>query len=263
MIACYGLCGATLRVRGRQARSLSPSQSRAVLQLSLVFVVSVAAGNAALGYIHVSFAQAIGATAPLWTVLLSVLLTRRSYPRLVYAALGLISTGMLLAVRGEVNFHPVGFALVLTATLTRALKSILQGMLLSAADERLDPIELLYHMAMRSAAALGLWALVMERGLVHDAGARSIGLWLCVGASSVVAFALNLAQFLVTQATSAVTLQVLGNIKVVLLILLSVAIFGNEVSLQAAAGCALCIVGVVLYNRATARKPDAAKQQRV
>jgi uncharacterized membrane protein len=119
------------------------------------------------------------------------------------------------------------------------------------------------HMAMRSAAALGLWALVMERGLVHDAGARSIGLWLCVGASSVVAFALNLAQFLVTQATSAVTLQVLGNIKVVLLILLSVAIFGNEVSLQAAAGCALCIVGVVLYNRATARKPDAAKQQRV
>ena len=35
------------------------------------------------------------------------------------------------------------FALVLTATLTRALKSILQGLLLSAADERFDPIELL------------------------------------------------------------------------------------------------------------------------
>ena len=46
----------------------------------------------------------------------------------------------------------------------------------------------------------------------------------------------------------------LGNIKVVLLILVSVAIFGNEVSLQAGVGCALCIMGVVLYNAATRKK---------
>jgi len=254
MIACYGLSAATMRARGLEPRRLTPQARRSVLRLSLVFVVSVAAGNAALSYIHVSFAQAIGATAPLWTVLLSVVLTRRSYPPLVYVSLGLICLGMLLTVRGEVNFHPIGFALVLTATLTRALKSILQGMLLSSPDERLDPIELLYHMSSRSACALGAWALVMERALLYDAGARSSGLWLCIVGSSLVAFALNLAQFLVTKATSAVTLQVLGNIKVVLLILVSVAIFGNEVSVQAGAGCALCIMGVVLYERATRKK---------
>ena len=62
-----------------------------------------------------------------------------------------------------------------------------------------------------------------------------------------------------TKATSAVTLQVLGNIKVVLLILLSVAIFGNEVSLQAAVGCALCLGGVVLYNVATRKRPPKAE----
>ena len=233
-----------------------------MLQLSLVFVVSVAAGNAALGYIHISFSQAIGATAPLWTVLLSVLLTRKRYPPLVYGALGLISAGMLLTVRGEVNFHPIGFALVLTATITRALKSILQGLLLSAPEERLDPLELLYHMAPRAAVALGLWAVAMERGLLTDASARELGLWLCVLASSLVAFLLNLCQFLVTKATSALTLQVLGNVKVVLLIMLSVAIFGNEVSLQAGAGCGLCLTGVVLYNAAT-RKPPPSRASRV
>ena len=168
MVTSYVMSDATLRVRGQIAKKLSSKTKFAVTQLSLVFVVSVAAGNAALGYIHVSFAQAIGATAPLWTVLLSVLLTRKSYPPLVYAALGLISVGMLLTVRGEVNFHAIGFALVLTATLTRALKSILQGLLLSSPEERLDPIELLYHMAYRSAIALGLYAFVMERGLLSD-----------------------------------------------------------------------------------------------
>ena len=208
MVTSYVMSDATLRVRGQIAKKLSSKTKFAVTQLSLVFVVSVAAGNAALGYIHVSFAQAIGATAPLWTVLLSVLLTRKSYPPLVYAALGLISVGMLLTVRGEVNFHAIGFALVLTATLTRALKSILQGLLLSSPEERLDPIELLYHMAYRSAIALGLYAFVMERGLLSDPNVREPMLWLCVLASSVVAFALNLSQFLVTKATSAVTLQV-------------------------------------------------------
>ena len=180
MVTSYVMSDATLRVRGQIAKKLSSKTKFAVTQLSLVFVVSVAAGNAALGYIHVSFAQAIGATAPLWTVLLSVLLTRKSYPPLVYAALGLISVGMLLTVRGEVNFHAIGFALVLTATLTRALKSILQGLLLSSPEERLDPIELLYHMAYRSAIALGLYALVMERGLLSDPNVREPMLWLCV-----------------------------------------------------------------------------------
>ena len=104
--------------------------------------------------------------------------------------------GMLLTVRGEVNFHAIGFALVLTATLTRALKSILQGLLLSSPEERLDPIELLYHMAYRSAIALGLYAFVMERGLLSDPNVREPMLWLCVLASSVVAFALNLSSLL-------------------------------------------------------------------
>ena len=71
----------------------APSRStrRSVALLSLVFVVSVASGNAALRYIHISFAQSIGATAPLWTVLLSKLITGQSYGAMVYAALSLVS----------------------------------------------------------------------------------------------------------------------------------------------------------------------------
>ena len=51
-------------------------------------------------------------------------------------------------------------------------------------------------------------------------------------------------------------LQVLGNIKVVLLIGVSVAIFRNEVSPQSVVGCAACLVGVALYNRARRSSPS-------
>lgn len=153
------------------------------------------------------------------------------------------------------NFHAIGFALVLLATVTRALKSIMQGLLLGAPDERLDPVELLFHMSQRSAAALFVYALLAERGAAHDDRLRNGRLWGFVVASSLVAFFLNVAQFLVTRATSAVTLQVLGNVKVVLLIGVSVAIFGNEVSMQGAVGCALCLIGVALYNYALRAQP--------
>ena len=61
------------QVLGRIALSLfmsprpppSRATQRSVALLSLVFVVSVGSGNAALRYIHISFAQSIGATAPL------------------------------------------------------------------------------------------------------------------------------------------------------------------------------------------------------
>lgn len=235
MLFCYLLSSIALRLRAKQMRPISQRARHAIWQLSAVFVVSVTAGNGALGFIHVSFAQAIGATAPLWTVALSVLLTRKSYSPQVYVSLLLISAGMVLTTRGEVNFHPLGFALIVLATLTRALKSIMQGMLLSSAEDRIDSIELLHQMSWRSALWLACWCLAMERDALHDHTLRDASLWGFLVASSLVAFFLNIAQFLVTKATSAVTLQVLGNIKVVMLILLSVAIFGNEVSTPTAA----------------------------
>jgi len=235
------------------ARQPSPRTLQAVRRLSLVFVSSVAAGNVALKHIHISFAQSIGATAPLWTVLLSVAITRKTYPLLVYVALLLVSIGMVLCTTGEVNFNLLGFVAVLFATVTRALKSILQGLLLSG--EGLDSISLLYHMSKPAALMLAAWVAVAERGVLSDPLVRSAPLWACILVSAVVSFFLNIAQFLVTKHTSPVTLQVLGNIKVVLLIAVSVAIFRNEVSPQSVIGCAISLSGVALYNSASRKRP--------
>ena len=45
-------------------------------------------------------------------------------------------------------------------------------------------------------------------------------------------------------------LQVLGNVKVVLSIIISLLIFGNRVSEWSAAGCAVTLMGVAMYNSA-------------
>ena len=68
--------------------------------------------------------------------------------------------------------------------------------------------------------------------------------------SGIVAFFLNLSNFIVTKKTSAVTLQVLGNVKVVISIGVSLLIFGNAVSSFSVAGCVITLAGVYAYNKA-------------
>merc|ERR1712107_107550 len=60
---------------------------------------------------------------------------------------------------------------------------------------------------------------------------------------------LNVSNFLVTSYTSALTLQVLGNVKSCMSIGISVLIFRNYMSWAQAFGVAICLCGVWLYNK--------------
>ena len=65
-------------------------------------------------------------------------------------------------------------------------------------------------MSKPSMALLTAWVLAFERDALRDESIRDGSLWRCLLLSSCVAFFLNVANFLVTLHTSAVTLQVLG-----------------------------------------------------
>ena len=157
-----------------------------VFVLSIVFVVSVVGGNISLRFIPVSFNQAIGATTPFFTALVSLLIlycnfnwflcaTKLSLCILrkketaevcaicflffslkklqkVYITVVPVVIGIVLASNSEPLFHLWGFLACFTATFARALKSVLQGLLLTNENERLDSLNLLLFM---SPSALG------------------------------------------------------------------------------------------------------------
>merc|ERR1712032_1141971 len=63
------------------------------------------------------------------------------------------------------------------------------------------------------------------------------------------AWFLSVSNFLVTYYTNAVTLQVLGNVKTCLSIIVSVTIFGNTLLPSQCFGVISCLVGVFLYSK--------------
>ena len=101
---------------------------------------------------------------------------------------------------------------------------------------------------------LGCYVALFEHSALHDPrllhGREALGRWAMVILSGLVAFFLNLCNFVVTKKTSAVTLQVLGNVKVVISIAVSLLIFGTPVSSFSASRCLITLAGVYAYNKA-------------
>ncbi|GMY10963.1 probable sugar phosphate/phosphate translocator At3g11320 [Fagus crenata] len=224
--------------------------------LSLIFCMSVVAGNVSLRYLPVSFTQAVGATTPFFTAVFACFMTTKKEDWLTYVTLIPVVTGVIIATGGEPSFHLFGFIMCVGATAARALKSVLQGILLSSEAEKLNSMNLLMYMAPVAVVFLLAAALVMEEDVVgitialirNDAKI----LWYLIF-NSALAYFVNLTNFLVTKHTSALTLQVLGNAKGAVAVVVSILIFRNPVSAVGMLGYTLTVIGVILYSEARKR----------
>ncbi|RDY09233.1 putative sugar phosphate/phosphate translocator, partial [Mucuna pruriens] len=224
--------------------------------LGLVFCLSVVGGNISLRYLPVSFNQAVGATTPFFTAVFAYLVTLRREGFLTYVTLVPVVAGVVIASGGEPSFHLFGFIMCISATAARALKTVLQGVLLSSDAEKLNSMNLLMYMAPVAVAFLLPASIIMEEDVVGItialAREDSKILWLLLFNSSL-AYFVNLTNFLVTNHTSALTLQVLGNAKGAVAVVISILIFRNPVSVIGMLGYSLTVIGVILYSEAKKR----------
>ncbi|KAH9626605.1 hypothetical protein KSS87_005456 [Heliosperma pusillum] len=227
-----------------------------IATLSAVFCFSVVSGNVSLRYLPVSFNQAVGATTPFFTAVFAYLMTFKKEGFITYVTLVPVVTGVIIASGGEPMFNLFGFIMCISATAARALKTVLQGILLSSDGEKLNSMNLLMYMAPIAVVCLIPAALIMENNVVGItialAREDSKILWLLLFNSSL-AYFVNLTNFLVTKHTSALTLQVLGNAKGAVAVVVSILIFRNPVSVTGMLGYCLTIIGVILYSEAKKR----------
>ncbi|CAN6715638.1 unnamed protein product [Malus baccata var. baccata] len=234
----------------------SKVQFAKIAGLSVVFCFSVVCGNVSLRYIPVSFNQAVSATTPFFTAIFAFLIIKKREAWLTYAALIPVVAGVIFASGGEPSFHLFGFIMCITATSARAFKSVLQEILLSSDGEKLDSMNLLLYMAPLAVAFLLPATLLMEKNVVGftiELARKDIKIIWYLFFNSSMAYFVNLTNFLVTKHTSALTLQVLGNAKGAVAVVVSVLIFKNPVSFMGMAGYALTVLGVILYSEAKKR----------
>lgn len=237
-------------------RIKSRSQFLKIATLSLVFCGSVVGGNISLRYLPVSFNQAVGATTPFFTALFAYLMTFKREAWVTYACLVPVVGGVVIASGGEPSFHLYGFIMCISATAARAFKSVLQGILLSSEGEKLNSMNLLLYMAPIAIIALLPAVFVMEPNVLETfvtLGIQHKFMWLLLLVNSVMAYSANLTNFLVTKHTSALTLQVLGNAKGAVAVVISILLFRNPVTVVGIGGYTITVLGVAAYGETKRR----------
>jgi drug/metabolite transporter (DMT)-like permease len=239
----------------------SKKQFLKIFALSAIFCFSVVCGNTSLRYLPVSFNQAIGATTPFFTAIFAFLITCKKETAEVYLALLPVVLGIVVSTNSEPLFHLFGFLVCVGSTAGRALKSVVQGIILTSEAEKLHSMNLLLYMAPLAALILLPFTLYIEGNVfaitIQKAKTDPFIVFLLIG-NATVAYLVNLTNFLVTKHTSALTLQVLGNAKAAVAAVVSVLIFRNPVTMMGMAGFGITIMGVVLYSEAKKRSKGAS-----
>lgn len=232
---------------------------------SVIFILNIVLGNVSLKYVPVSFMQTVKSAVPAFTYLLQVLLAQRVFEFDLAGSLVPIVLGVMLATWTEVNFNFIGFMCALTASVTTAIQSIVSSLLLTG-PLKMDSVNLVYHLAPISVLLLLPFVLWFEwNDMVSRPEILTPMLFALLTVSSALAFALNFSVFYAIKHSSTLTFTVAGNLKVVFVIAISVAIFRNEITIVNALGIITTIVGCWVYSgiQHANQQRLADKQQRL
>ena len=247
-----------------KTRTRNAEQAGKIFLLSQMLALSVVLAVASFKYVEVSLEQALAASTPAFTALMSIVILGKREKWRTWVTLMPIMGGATLSAGGEPSVSVFGVCLIFSSNLMRATKSCMQELLLQG-ENAMDSINLLRHMSLYSMVTLLPAALVLEGPnhiaervafVIADASLSKALFANCCGA-----FLVNLMQFIVTEHVGALSMQVLGNVKSVFTSVASVLIFRNEVTTQGVIGYSITTAGAYWYgmSRHQAKEKEAAE----
>lgn len=230
--------------------TIQKDQKKNLILFSILFMSNILTGNFGLRYVSVSLVQVVRSTIPGITIALSIILLNKRYSLKHYLAIFLIVVGVILASLGEVEFHLTGFVSVVLVCFLSALKSVLSNKFLIGSMS-FHPFVLLYYMSLFS--FLQLYVISIVIGELQDAvywwlENGSAGLFIFLLTNSLFAFLLNVSNFYTNQKTSALTVTVIGNLKHIITIVLSIIIFDTPLTMLNIFGTVVTVIGAGIYS---------------
>jgi len=225
-----------------------------IFPIAIAVVASIGANNMALVHCSAAFTEIIGSSTCLITIALVVLMGMPFDKWLILPSL-LVATGCAMSITGEVNFSLIGMLLCFTANAFRSLKASLQQKLMTGETrDKFDPCALLFWICLPSMCVMFGASLVTEGMAPYQklATMQSVelrGLAGALAASCVNATILNLAQLFVTKDLGAVGSQLAAQAKSVLVVLGSMVLFADPVTLLQVFGFMQVLLGVLIYSR--------------
>ncbi|KAI1420814.1 triose-phosphate transporter family-domain-containing protein [Xylaria sp. FL1777] len=220
---------------------------KAIVPIGIMFSLSLIFGNFAYLYLSVSFIQMLKATNAVVTLFATWAfgMAAPSLNKLVNVSA--IVIGVAIASFGELKFDGLGFIIQITGIICEALRLVMVQRLLSSEEFKMDPLVSVYYYAPACAVINGFFTILIELPRMTMGDILHVGLITLI-ANAFVAFLLNVSVVLLIGKTSAVVLTMSGVLKDILLVVASLLIFGDPVTLQQYFGYSIALAGLVYYK---------------
>ncbi|PRW61386.1 Drug Metabolite transporter superfamily [Chlorella sorokiniana] len=227
---------------------------KGVLSIGACMALNIALNNISLLDVSLTLNQIIRSAIPVVVCILSMLIMNKYPSRQEATALVVLTLGVMLAVwQGAVTGKPYAVFFCIAGTICNGAMMTFSNKLLS---EKLDVVRLTFYTAPVSLACLAPFFLIYERERFleylpsHSQGVAGIML-----VSSINAVMYNLTHSTLIKRTSAVTTTVLGEIKIVGLLVLSAILLGEgkQLTFKMAVGCIMALAGFTMYSHTKIR----------
>ena len=198
---------------------------RGLLTIAVMNGFQIACNNASLTVMELSMNQVVRASIPVLVALLGICIEHKTPSVAEGACLVIISLGVVLCVWEESKNAVAGILLTVASSVMQSIQMSLSGRLMAG---KLDSFQMTFYTGPVAFASLAPFAFGLE--YVTFAQSLSERPWATVGflsASCCVALAYNVVLFQSVRTLSSVGTAILGNVKIVLLLVLSSVLLGE------------------------------------
>lgn len=217
-----------------------------ILPIGLLYAGSLAFSNLAVMRLSVSFIQMVKALTPLMALGFSVARGIETPTRSLIAIVLLMCFGVTVASYGEIMFDTLGLTFQLVSITTEAARLVATQILVQSVIPTSNPLMSISLFAPPSFLFLLPVALYREPGALSSLLVPGVGM--VVLANTLTAFTLNVAVVMLIERTSGLTLTLAGVIKDILIIVLSIWLFANPITVVQVVGYTLALYGLNMYH---------------
>jgi solute carrier family 35, member E3 len=233
----------------------------ALIRFSFINGISIAFLNLSLGFNSVGFYQMTKLAIIPCTVAMHTVYYGKKYSSAIKGALGILLLGVGIATVTDMQLNGLGTFMSVCAVLTTCVSQIWTNHYTKQFS--VSSTQLLYAASPYMAAILATIALPLDSQLVGGTPfdvTWSVPVLFWASLSCAIAISVNFSTFLVIGKCDAVTYQVLGHLKTMLVLGFGFTVIGNPATGRNLMGIAVALVGMVVYAQVESKEKQIASR---
>jgi len=218
--------------------------------IGLFFALDVCLTQVSYMNVSIALCEIVKSAIPIAVMIIGFFLGREDIDFLKAATMSVLTFGVVLTVLSEMDYNQKGFIAACLAMLFAVAKLIWMETVL--AGKKVPTLLALFYFSPVSFLSLGIgfFPIELKRAKISPflSGTELYNTMGYIFIGCLIAFSLNFSELLVIQKTSALTMCVIGILKFVIVIPISVAVFGHHLNVVNVMGIFVTGIGIGLYQ---------------